>query len=224
MTSTATWLTQRPCSLLSHSGGPQSAKTPRQTDTTPSVTRRRDTAVSSDPSLLPSKQRRTRNRRPQAMLWVSGCMMVGPNYVQPLAPTEDAWIETTDPAVRQAPADVSAWWTVFNDPVLNTLVGRTYRQNPSLRTAGVRVLEAQARRGIAIGQLFPQQQEALGNRRVTKSVRTARIGVRFSSGSSTIGKSGSTRPGNSTSGGASTAGLRLRTQNFLPQSRTTMMS
>ena len=122
------------------------------------------------------------------------------------------------------PADVSAWWTVFNDPVLNTLVETAYRQNPSLRTAGVRVLEAQARRGIAIGQLFPQQQEALGTRRVTKSVRTARIGVRFSSGSSTIGKSGSTRPGNSTSGGASTAGLRLRTQNFLPQSRTTMMS
>ena len=66
MASTATWLTRRPCSLLSHSGGPQSAKTPRQTDTTPSVTRRRDTAVSSDPSLLPPKQRRTRNRRPLA--------------------------------------------------------------------------------------------------------------------------------------------------------------
>src|SRR4030095_7189999 len=92
----------------------------------------------------------------------AGCMMVGPNYVRPPAPTETAWIEATDPAIRQEPAAVRAWWTVFNDPVLNTLVETAYRQNPSLQAAGVRVLEAQARRGIAIGQLFPQQQEAFG--------------------------------------------------------------
>ena len=95
-------------------------------------------------------------------LWLSGCMMVGPNYIRPPAPTADVWIETGDPAIRRETTDVSAWWTVFNDPVLNTLVETAYRQNPSLRAAGVRVIEAQARRGIAIGQLFPQQQEAFG--------------------------------------------------------------
>jgi len=89
-------------------------------------------------------------------------MMVGPNYIRPPAPTADVWIETGDPAIRRETTDVSAWWTVFNDPVLNTLVETAYRQNPSLRAAGVRVIEAQARRGIAIGQLFPQQQEAFG--------------------------------------------------------------
>jgi len=46
--------------------------------------------------------------------------------------------------------------------VLNALVETAYRQNPSLCAAGVRVLEAQAQRGITIGQLFPQQQEAFG--------------------------------------------------------------
>jgi NodT family efflux transporter outer membrane factor (OMF) lipoprotein len=92
----------------------------------------------------------------------AGCVMVGPDYVRPPAPTADVWIETPDPAVKREPADVSAWWAVFNDPVLNTLVETAYRQNPSLRAAGVRVLEAQARRGIAIGLLFPQQQDALG--------------------------------------------------------------
>jgi NodT family efflux transporter outer membrane factor (OMF) lipoprotein len=97
-----------------------------------------------------------------ALLWLSGCMMVGPDYVRPIAPMTDMWIDPGDPAVRREPADMSAWWTVFNDPVLNTLVETAYRQNPSLRAAGVRVLEAQARRGIAIGQLFPQQQEAFG--------------------------------------------------------------
>jgi NodT family efflux transporter outer membrane factor (OMF) lipoprotein len=95
-------------------------------------------------------------------LWQSGCMMVGPNYLRPPAPTADAWIETGDPAIRRETTDVSAWWTVFNDPVLNTLVETAYRQNPSLRAAGVRVIEAQARRGIAIGQLFPQQQDTFG--------------------------------------------------------------
>ena len=97
-----------------------------------------------------------------AMLWLSGCMMVGPDYIRPPAPTADVWIETGDPAIRRETTDVSAWWTVFNDPVLNTLVETAYRQNPSLRAAGVRVIEAQARRGIAIGQLFPQQQETFG--------------------------------------------------------------
>jgi NodT family efflux transporter outer membrane factor (OMF) lipoprotein len=97
-----------------------------------------------------------------APLWMSGCMMIGPDYVRPPAPTADMWIETGDPAVKREAADMNAWWTVFNDPVLNTLVETAYRQNPSLRTAGVRVLEAQARRGIAIGLLFPQQQEAFG--------------------------------------------------------------
>jgi NodT family efflux transporter outer membrane factor (OMF) lipoprotein len=95
-------------------------------------------------------------------LWLSGCMMVGPDYVRPPAPAAEAWIDPGDPAIKREPADVSAWWTIFNDPVLNNLVEIAYRQNPSLGAAGGRVLEAQARRGIAIGLLFPQQQEASG--------------------------------------------------------------
>src|ERR671937_237245 len=92
----------------------------------------------------------------------TGCTMVGPDYVRPPAPTAINWIGTNEPAVRHEPTDVSTWWTVFQGPVLNALVETAYRQNPSLRAAGVRVLEAQAQRGIAIGKLFPQQQEAFG--------------------------------------------------------------
>jgi outer membrane protein TolC len=92
----------------------------------------------------------------------TGCTMVGPDYVRPPAPTATDWIETNEPAVKREPTNVSTWWTVFQDPVLNTLVETAYRQNPSLRAAGVRVLEAQAQRGIAIGQLFPQQQDSFG--------------------------------------------------------------
>jgi outer membrane protein TolC len=89
--------------------------------------------------------------------------MLGSDYMRPPAPTAETWIETGDPAVEREAQVIDAWWTVFNDPVLNRFVETADRQNPSLRAAGVRVLEAQARRGIAIGQLFPQQQEAFGD-------------------------------------------------------------
>lgn len=95
-------------------------------------------------------------------LAVNGCTMIGPDYVRPPAPTAEAWIETIDPAIRPQPADYSAWWSVFADPVLDGLVEMAYRQNPTLRASGVRVLEAQARRGVAIGGLFPQRQDAFG--------------------------------------------------------------
>lgn len=97
------------------------------------------------------------------MLLSAGCTMVGPDYVRPSAPLAPNWIEPPDISVKREPADLSAWWTVLNDPILNSLIETSYRQNPSLRAAGVRVLEAQARRGIVIGQLFPQQQEAFGS-------------------------------------------------------------
>src|SRR5688500_5953440 len=81
------------------------------------------------------------------VLSVASCAMVGPDYVRPPVPTAANWIETSEPAVKREPVEVSTWWTVFNDPVLNTLVESAYQQNPSLRAAGVRVLEAQAQRG-----------------------------------------------------------------------------
>ena len=51
------------------------------------------------------------------------------------------------------------WWAVFNDPTLTRLIQLAYQQNLTLRTAGVRVLEARARLGIAIGEFYPQQQQ-----------------------------------------------------------------
>ncbi len=95
---------------------------------------------------------------------LAGCMMIGPNYTRPAAPTAAHWIdaEATPTTAEVPPPDLTAWWNVFADPILTSLVETAYRQNPSLKTAGARVLEAQARRGIAIGGIFPQQQEAFG--------------------------------------------------------------
>jgi NodT family efflux transporter outer membrane factor (OMF) lipoprotein len=95
-------------------------------------------------------------------LVLSGCFMIGPDYVEPPVPTASDWIETGDPSLLRDAAELSAWWRVFGDPVLDSLVETAYQQNKSLLVAGGRVVEAQARRGIAIGGLFPQTQNAVG--------------------------------------------------------------
>src|SRR5208337_4891858 len=48
-------------------------------------------------------------------------------------------------------------------PVLDRLIDRAYRENLTIRIAGMRVLEARAELGIAIGRLFPQTQQASGS-------------------------------------------------------------
>ncbi len=90
-----------------------------------------------------------------------GCK-VGPNYTEPKARLANEWSEAANQKLERGEDVVTHWWEVLNDPVLNNLVETAYKQNPSLHAAGVRVLEAQARRAVAFGLLFPQQQEVSG--------------------------------------------------------------
>ena len=64
------------------------------------------------------------------------------------------------PPLARCGACNACWWTAFGDPTLNQLVAQASEQNLTLKTAGLRILEARAERGIAEGNLFPQQQEA----------------------------------------------------------------
>jgi len=93
--------------------------------------------------------------------YVRNGFKVGPNYGPPPASVAEHWIDASDIRAR-AGEDLSRWWTVFNDATLNRLVAMAYGQNLSLREAGFRVLQARAQRGIAVGELFPQQQDASG--------------------------------------------------------------
>jgi len=97
--------------------------------------------------------------------YVHNGFKVGPNYQPPGAPVATCWIDAADVRVRSESDDLSRWWTVFQDPVLNRLTATAYQQNLSLREAGFRVLQARAQLGIAIGNIFPQQQEAFGSYR-----------------------------------------------------------
>lgn len=91
---------------------------------------------------------------------ISACTMVGPDYVKPVAPEPEKWIDSGNPKIESKEADFSQWWAIFNDPVLNELVGSAYEQNLTLQIAGLRIMEARAQLGIAIGNQFPQQQQA----------------------------------------------------------------
>ena len=93
---------------------------------------------------------------------LAGCM-VGPDYKQPAAPLADEWRDAESESIQRGTTDdLAEWWTVLDDPTLDELVHTAYIQNPTLETAAMRVLEAQARRGIAFGLLFPQQQFGFG--------------------------------------------------------------
>jgi NodT family efflux transporter outer membrane factor (OMF) lipoprotein len=95
--------------------------------------------------------------------YVHNGFKVGPNYCPPGAQVADNWIDSADKRVRTESEDLSRWWQVFNDPVLDGLVYDAYHQNLTLREAGFRVLEARAQLAISIGNIFPQTQTASGS-------------------------------------------------------------
>jgi NodT family efflux transporter outer membrane factor (OMF) lipoprotein len=113
---------------------------------------------------------------------MSGCTMVGPDFVKPEAPLLDEWMETQAPGLSAGQTDYSNWWRVFDDPVLDNLVEKAYQQNLSLQIAGIRIYEARAQLGIAVGNLYPQQQSASGdlsNNKISTSTDTPFIDSNF---------------------------------------------
>jgi NodT family efflux transporter outer membrane factor (OMF) lipoprotein len=88
--------------------------------------------------------------------------MVGPDFVKPEAPVQSEWIESRDPEIKTEPADYRDWWSVFNDPVLNSLVETAYQQNLPLQIAGLRIFQTRAQLGVLIGNVYPQQQQGRG--------------------------------------------------------------
>jgi NodT family efflux transporter outer membrane factor (OMF) lipoprotein len=87
---------------------------------------------------------------------------VGPNYVPPDAPVAANWLASDDPRIKTTAPRDAEWWRTFNDPKLSELVRIAQQQNPTVQTAGVRVLQARAQLGATIGDLYPQKQQVYG--------------------------------------------------------------
>jgi NodT family efflux transporter outer membrane factor (OMF) lipoprotein len=93
-------------------------------------------------------------------LTMNGCIAVGPDFVKPEVAEEEHWIDIDDARVNSKRDHLSDWWTVFDDPILNSLIQKAFEQNLTIRLAGLRILEARAQLGIAVGQQLPQLQQA----------------------------------------------------------------
>jgi NodT family efflux transporter outer membrane factor (OMF) lipoprotein len=95
-------------------------------------------------------------------LLLGGCL-VGPDYVRPEVPLNAEWSGKGDARLAsQTPLD-AAWWKAFNDATLNQLVDLAYRQNLQLQMAGVRILEARAQLGYAIGEQYPSNNNPIAS-------------------------------------------------------------
>src|SRR5579862_5786019 len=103
-------------------------------------------------------------------LIVTACK-VGPDYHKPqmempgafseigaatMPDTRSATWPSSQPGAMDVPApDYRQWWTNFNDPELDSLIGRAMKNNPTLAAAEARIREARGNYGVALSGLFP---------------------------------------------------------------------
>jgi len=89
-------------------------------------------------------------------LLLQACAAVGPDYEPPVIATPDAWAEQiTEDLARGPDSALQNWWTVFEDPVLDSLIERCRAQNLDLLVATSRVRESRAVLAIAQGAKLP---------------------------------------------------------------------
>lgn len=103
-----------------------------------------------------------------AVTAASACA-VGPHYVRPEIPMPPAWPGDLPGEVVQAGGSLEQWWTMFQDPLLDTLARRAIEGNLDLRIASARIREARAARGIAAAAALPQVDGSASYGRIQRS-------------------------------------------------------
>jgi NodT family efflux transporter outer membrane factor (OMF) lipoprotein len=68
----------------------------------------------------------------------------------------DLWHQELTRGLKGGKPDLTSWWQVFNDPVLEGLIERASKRNLELRTAAARIRGARASLVIAAGRSWPQ--------------------------------------------------------------------
>lgn len=85
---------------------------------------------------------------------LTACAAVGPDYREPPpVDTGSGW--TLRLAGNSEPADLTQWWSVLGDPVLDRLMATALAQNLDLRQAAARIDEARALRDRVAGERLP---------------------------------------------------------------------
>ena len=85
--------------------------------------------------------------------FLSGCMLLGPNYERPKIETPTSWRIDYGEAAEVAN---TKWWEQFGDPALNELIEAALRANPDLRAAAARVDQFIGGLTSTRAQFYPQ--------------------------------------------------------------------
>lgn len=101
------------------------------------------------------------------VLPASACL-VGPDFAKPRVALNTSWSEGRDPRLATSAAIDIAWWKTFADPTLDQLIELAYHQSLALQVAGLRILEARAQLGIAVGQQYPTNPGPIARAAVVK--------------------------------------------------------
>jgi len=80
---------------------------------------------------------------------------VGPNYKRPATSVPDAYRGATPDQATGTSIGEEKWWSVFEDPGLQSLVREALSQNYDVRIAAERILQAQAVLGITRADQYP---------------------------------------------------------------------
>lgn len=97
------------------------------------------------------------------MLLLTGCFRVGPDFKSPATNTQESWTEQSPRITLGQDVEIGPWWNNYEDDILNALIDYALQENFNLEAAGYRILAARANLGFAIGEFFPQTQQAEGS-------------------------------------------------------------
>lgn len=97
-----------------------------------------------------------------ALVLLVGCIHVGPDFISPTTKTQTEWTEHAASIVQDDTLEIGNWWNNYQDETLNTLVDSALQENYTLEAAFYRIAAARANLGFAIGEYFPQTQQAEG--------------------------------------------------------------
>src|SRR4029077_6351132 len=121
------------------------------------------------------------------LLLLNGCTL-GPKYKRPTAPVPDTFRgSAADAGAANQSLGDEKWWTVFQDPQLQSLIREALAQNYDVRIAATRVLQAQAALGIPRADQFPTirpgastANERFASTRITPAFETSPTQVNLS--------------------------------------------
>lgn len=100
-----------------------------------------------------------------ALAGLTSCLSVGPDYRPPELEVPASW-NRCDPSSAEeevcvsAQSDFGQWWRELNDPLLVELISGALQSNLDLRVARSRLVEARARRQVAVSALFPDAESS----------------------------------------------------------------